>query len=156
MWAVTATEYALRNAANLNFLREAFDIAEKRRLKGIMITIQANPWDLIPAEHLTGFEDFIKLLEARTREFKKPVVLVHGDSHYFRIDKPLPSLLPSEALLKDVSYILPWDSNRPRLENFTRVETFGHPNAHWIKVTIDNSDPNVFKFEQMIVKENRD
>jgi hypothetical protein len=39
--------------------------------------------------------------------FKKPVVLVHGDSQYFRIDKPLV------------------DSQGRRLKNFTRLETFG-------------------------------
>jgi hypothetical protein len=28
------------------------------------------------------------LLREETVAFRKPVVLVHGDSHYFRIDKP--------------------------------------------------------------------
>ena len=50
---------------------------------------------------------------------------MHGDSHYFRIDKPFQ------------------DAQGRRLENFTRVETFGDNQAngindvHWLKVLVD-------------------
>ncbi|MDP2904453.1 MAG: metallophosphoesterase [Methylovulum sp.] len=148
-------EYKLRNAANLKWLRRSFAIATNANSAGIMVTIQANPWDFIPATGLTGFEDFLVALEEETRKFGKPVVLVHGDSHYFRIDKPLPSALPSEVINTDFPFIMTWDSAEPRLENFTRVETFGNPNTHWVKATIDKNDPNVFSFEQMIVEKNR-
>jgi hypothetical protein len=148
-------EFQLRNAANLEFLRESFEIAKERKSPGVMISIQANPWDFIPATGLTGFEDFLVLLGEKTREFGKPVVLVHGDSHYFRIDKPLPSKLPSEVIGTEFPFILPWDSAELRLENFTRVETFGNPNTHWVKATIDVKNPNVFTFEPMIVEKNR-
>ena len=39
-------------------------------------------------------------------------------------------------------------------ENFTRVELFGYPEAHWVHALIDPSDPNVFSFRPQIVKEN--
>ena len=149
------TEYAARNAANLAWLHEAFALAVQKHSLGIFITIQAHPWDLIPAERLTGYEDFLVALERETRAFKKPVVLVHGDSHYFRIDKPLPSALPSQVQNTALPFILPVESEEPRLTNFTRVETFGHPNSHWVKVTIDQNNPNLFSFEAMIVKKNR-
>jgi hypothetical protein len=74
-------------------------------------------------------------LEQETVAFGKPVVLVHGDSHYFRIDKPL-------------------TRGGRRLENFTRVETFGNPDVHWLRVTVDPNDPNVFTFRQQIVRNN--
>jgi Calcineurin-like phosphoesterase len=148
-------EYQARNTANLEFLSESFALAAKRKSPGIMIVIQANPWDFIPAENLTGFEDFLKLLEQKTRAFGKPVVLVHGDSHYFRIDKPFPSKLPSEVIGTDFPFIMPWELAANRLENFTRVETFGNPNTHWVKATVDVKNPNVFTFEPMIVDKNR-
>jgi hypothetical protein len=44
-------------------------------------------------------------------------------------------------------------SNR-RIENFTRVETLGYPDVHWIHVTIDDNDPNVFSFRPRIVANN--
>ena len=36
-----------------------------------------------------GFQDFLVALRDATIAFRKPVAYVHGDSHYFRIDKPL-------------------------------------------------------------------
>ena len=73
--------------------------------------------------------------------YDKPIVFVHGDSHFFRIDKPLPVRAQGSPVL-------------PSLENFTRVETFGSPNHHWVEATIDRADPNVFKFRQRIVSAN--
>ena len=69
--------------------------------------------------------------------FPRPVLLVHGDSHIFRIDKPLLS------------------SNTGRIiENFTRVETFGTPDVHWVRVIADLNDPNIFTFRPEIVEKN--
>ena len=79
----------------------------------------------------------MELIERETLDFKGPVVLVHGDSHYFRIDKPLVG-----------------SRTRRRIENFTRVETFGDPDAHWVRVTANPRDPDVFTFQPEIVKGN--
>ncbi len=147
-------EYAQRNAANLQWLQESFALATEKHAAGVMLFIQANMWDFIPAANLTGYEDFIVALEAETKSFGKPVVLVNGDSHYFRIDKPLPAKLPSEVKDTEFPFIMPWESGTPRLHNFTRVETFGNPNSHWIKATIDKDDPSVFSFEEQIVEKN--
>ncbi len=35
-----------------------------------------------------GFHDILSKLRSMTIAFERPVVLVHGDSHYFMIDKP--------------------------------------------------------------------
>jgi hypothetical protein len=147
-------EYELRNAANLQWLQDSFAMAEEQHAAGVMIFIQANVWDFIPAAFLTGFEDFIVTLTAETKAFGKPVVLVHGDSHYFRIDKPLPSALPSQVKDTEFPFITPWESATPRLHNFTRVETFGNPNSHWVKANIDSHNPSVFSFEEEMVKKN--
>jgi hypothetical protein len=70
-------------------------------------------------------------------------VLVHGDSHYFRIDHPLQDPLGR------------------RLENFTRVETFGDNQANgnndvqWVKALIDPQSRDVFAFLTQIVPANR-
>lgn len=68
---------------------------------------------------------------------------VHGDSHYFRVDKPLQ------------------DSQSRRIENFTRVETFGdHPengnnDVAWLKVDVDPRSREVFSYQPQIVPANR-
>ena len=77
------------------------------------------------------------MLEAETIVYGRPVALVHGDSHYFRIDKPL----------------IGTRSGR-RVENFTRVETFGENDNHWLHVAVEPQSPNVFVFDQRIVEAN--
>ena len=124
-------EFRLRNSACNAFMRESFDLARDNGNHGIMITIQANPKFEATPDERTGFNDFLTVLLEKTLDFNKPVVLVHGDSHYFRIDKPL--INPS--------------SNR-RVMHFTRVETFGAPDVHWIRATVDADNPNLFSFEQ--------
>ncbi len=134
-------EYVERNAANLAWLKDSFDQAKRNRQAAIVLTIQANPNFDRPANHpeRTGYNDFLAALETETLAFQRPVVLVHGDSHYFRIDKPL---IRSQG--------------GRRVENFTRVETFGSPDVHWIRGIVDPKDSDFFQFEQEIVPENRE
>ena len=86
-----------------------------------------------------GFTNFLRALREETIAFRGPVVLVHGDSHYFRIDKPLQ------------------DAQGRRLENFTRLETQGdnaqngNNDVHWTKVTVDPRSDEVFSFQQQVV-----
>jgi hypothetical protein len=132
-------EFAERNRANLAWLKDSFTLAARDNRSAIMIIIQANPRLEAPPgqRERAGFNDFIRLLERETISFHKPVVLVHGDSHYFRIDKPM---IGSQS--------------KRRIENFTRVETFGNPDVHWLRVTVDPHDPQLFTFRQQIVEKN--
>lgn len=136
---VDEPEFAWRNAANIAWIRDAFAVATLNRARAIMLIMQADPhFDLAATNVLRrGFNEMLGVIEDETMAFAKPVVLVHGDSHYFRIDQPLKSSV----------------SHR-RIENFTRVETFGNPDVHWVRVTIDPDDPNIFRFERQMVRKN--
>ena len=139
--AAHPAEYGPRNQANLFWLRAAFAVAKKQGFRAVMLIMQANPhFDDKKRKPNDGFTDTLAALERETLNFPGQVVLVHGDSHYFRIDKPLVRA-----------------QNNPegaRVENFTRVETFGPPDVHWIRATADPKDPMVFQFEQRIVEKN--
>jgi hypothetical protein len=130
-------EYAARNAATNDWLRGTFARAREEQHRAVMLIIQANPGFELPAAQRTGFNEFLAALEAETLAFAGPVVLVHGDSHYFRIDKPLLGT-----------------RSRRRIENFTRVETFGENDNHWLHVTVEPTSPNVFVFDQRLVAAN--
>jgi hypothetical protein len=140
-------EYVERNQANLAWLQQGFSHAKATNSRAIMIMQQANlfpefaPFPGTPKEP-SGYTDIRAQLQKETMAFGKPVVLVHGDSHFFRIDKPLsPRRVRGSAVT-------------PELENFTRVETFGTPYHHWVHVTADANDPNVFTFRPRIVEAN--
>ncbi len=133
-------EFKPRNVANLFWLRAAFAVAKQKRFRGLMLVMQANPgFETKKRPAADGFGEMLALLEKETMSFPGQVVFVHGDSHYFRMDKPL---IPA--------------GNREgaRLENFTRLETFGPPDPHWVRATVDPKNPMVFLFEQRIVPEN--
>jgi len=134
-------EETARKAANFRWLDEGFDYAKRTRAKGVMIVWQADP-NFNNEQHLTNPHDwdaygaYVDKLRSLTEAFDGQVVLVHGDSHYFKMDKPINR------------------SSGGVLTNFTRVETFGARNTHWVAARIDGRDPNVFAFEPRIVSGN--
>ena len=132
--AADDAEVAARSAATLAWMHAAFDLAEQTGAPGVFLTMQANPGleFILGGVDRTGFEALLAQLEQRVIAYGKPVVLAHGDSHYFRIDTP--------RLVQ-----------QPFLPNFTRVETYGAANVHWIRVTVDPKSDAVFSFRQEIV-----
>jgi hypothetical protein len=42
-----------------------------------------------------------------------------------------------------------------RIENFTRLEVFAQTDVHWVKVSVDSKDPDVFSFTPQIVEANK-
>lgn len=137
--AAKPSEYEPRNAANLFWLHAAFAVAREQKFRAVLLVMQANP--RFDSKKADGFTDTKAALEEESIAFPGQVILVHGDSHYFRIDKPL---VPA--------------TNNPegsRLTNFTRVETFGPPDAHWVRATADPANDMVLSFEQRIVAANK-
>src|SRR5215813_1335621 len=97
-------EYAARNAANIAWMQATFHAAQTRHSAAIMFVTQGNPgWDLSDGTRAPlrdpktlrqtdgqpdGYHDFLVALRDEVIAFQKPVAYVHGDSHYFRVDKP--------------------------------------------------------------------
>jgi hypothetical protein len=140
-------EAAERTTADIAWMRQGFALAQTNNSRAIMILQQANifpdilPFTGDPAAKVDGFADLRAALVKELQAYDKPVVLVNGDSHYFRIEKPFMRRVAGAA-------------GDPLIENFTRVETFGDPFNHWVHVTVDANDPNVFTFRQRMVPAN--
>jgi hypothetical protein len=152
-------EYFWRNHADIVWMEDTFANAVARGSAAIMFISQADPgWDLSDGTRAPlrnpktlaetdgqpdGFQEFLLALRAQVIGFRKPIAWVHGDSHYFRVDKPFQ------------------DSLGRRLENFTRVETFGDNQANgdndvnWLKVLVDARSREVFQYQAQIVPGNR-
>jgi hypothetical protein len=97
-------EYAARNAADIAWMQDAFKAAKADGSAALMVIAQADPgWDgsdvtraplrnpKTLAENdgaADGYMDFLLALRDEVVAFRKPVAYVHGDSHYFRIDRP--------------------------------------------------------------------
>jgi hypothetical protein len=152
-------EWAARNNANILWMQQTFDLARMKRAAAIMFISQGDPgWDLSDGTRAPlrdpktlaetdgqpdGFQGFLAAFRDEVVGFRRPVAYVHGDSHYFRIDRPL------------------LDAKGRRLENFLRVEIFGNNAAngnndvHWVRVFVDDRTREVFAFQPQIVPANR-
>ncbi|MFR9775600.1 hypothetical protein ACL02O_06025 [Micromonospora sp. MS34] len=129
-----AAEYAGRNAADLDWLERGFAAAGATHSAAVMIVVQADMWSA--GDPTTHFADLKTRLARLSIGFAGQVVLVNGDSHFLQIDKPLT------------------DRAGQTIENFTRVQTFGSDQNHWVGATVDPRDPDVFTFHQHIVAAN--
>jgi hypothetical protein len=133
-----------RNQANVAWLHEAFVVARQNNLRGVLLALQADMFaSPLREARLDGYSSFLTALESEVDAFGKPVVLVHGDSHHFRIDQPF--LQP----------IAPNGTRTQRQTNFARVETFGSPDVHWVRGIVDEENPELFSFVPEIVEANR-
>ena len=146
-WSVEATTGAQTSnpvggvrQAIITWMRQSFELARQESLPGVVVVIHANPrWERFNrGDPNSSFSAFLEALYSEAEAFDGPVLLLHGDTHTFRVDKPLSNRMTGEMLT-----------------NFTRVETFGHPNMHWVLITASSEDVDRFDIQPMIVKQNR-
>lgn len=151
-------EQAEREKANLAWVKKAFDAARAPDVPGLVLITQANvqfenKWtpslreryvravagaDVPKEVKPTAYDPYVDLLTEEMETFKKPVLFIHGDTHLYRINKPLIS-----------------KKTKRFFENFTRLEVFGDPESHWVRVTVDRSKPGLFMLEPEIVPGNK-
>ncbi|MEA2764523.1 MAG: hypothetical protein QOK07_927 [Gemmatimonadaceae bacterium] len=82
-----AQEQVSRARANQAWLEKTFAAAEQTHAPGIVLIFQADMWD--PAEPaLNGFDALVQQIGTLARSFGKPVLLLEGDSHVFKVDNP--------------------------------------------------------------------
>ena len=136
-------EYLERDAANVTWLEQSFTAAKAQNARGIVLVFQADPgFDLPETEdqdesqlpQFSGYRNFIAQVIKQTEGFDGQVLLVHGDTHFFKLDKPLYS--PTKVLA-----------------NLTRLQTFGSPNLHWVKVTVDLTSEALFTVQPVMVRQ---
>ncbi len=130
-------EFVERTDAVIIWMRQSFELARQESLPGVVVAIHANPrWERFNrGEPNPSFSTFLEALYSEAEAFDGPVLLLHGDTHTFRVDKPLSNNRTGEMLT-----------------NLTRVETFGHPHMHWVLITASSEDVDRFDIQPMIVK----
>lgn len=116
----------------LAWLRESFALARQEKHRGIVIVMQANPAFKRFRAGIAhgGYRSLLEALREEALNFPGQILLVHGDTHWQRIDQPLRHPVTGK-----------------KLSNFTRVETFGYPYMGWVKAFIDTESPALFRFE---------
>jgi hypothetical protein len=112
-------EARAREAAVTAWVEGLSAYARAKQAGGIVILGHANP--RFEDENARGFRLVKRALRALAKDFKGPVVFVHGDTHKFRFDQPL----------RDVGMIVP---------NFYRLEVYGAPDMYWVQLVVDHEN----------------
>ena len=131
-------EASARSAAGQAWIRAGFESTVSGGSKGIVVFFQADPnFDLYRLGVRNAHTDFLRTLEREAIAYRRPVLLIHGDTHVFRVDKAL----------------FASGDGKP-IENVTRLENFGARDVHWSRVTVDPTGPELFTFSPGIVAGN--
>ena len=110
-----------RTAALLDWMRDAFRIARERKLPALVLATHGNLW--------SGNGAYRQLLDSLAEEaqaYAGEVLVIHGDTHWFRFDQPLVDRRSGRAI-----------------PNVTRLEVFGSPFVDWVYVTVRTEDGRV-------------
>ena len=125
-------EFFARDAANVAWLNAGFDRAIAAKAKALVLAIHADMFKpgFFRAKKeafsgASGFKRFGDALIKKAAAFKKPVLLIYGDSHKYQITRPLPKKAP----------------------NVRALQVFGARQMHAVKVTVDTKKPEVFGIE---------
>ena len=113
-----ADEHARRSDAIEAWIVQSFAAARGSGARAIVVFMQGNPW-AAAGQPRRGFARMLGTLTSETRAFKGEVLLVHGDTHFYRVDQPL----------RD-------GAGGARVSNFTRVEVFGYPIMNWVRIRV--------------------
>lgn len=124
--ASSDAEQACRAAANRAWLEGAARLAGGAGRRGLVLAMQANPW---VASRDRAYDGLLAQLAAVAARLGRPVLLVHGDTHTWRVDRPLR------------------DGAGRRVENAVRLETYGSPTVGWVRVVVDPDDEGLFRIE---------
>ena len=131
MGKAPSAEFNTRNPIVIDWLKQGFAEARREKIAGIVVAMQGDPGFNAFAAGLAhaGYRELLNTLRDETLTYSGQVLLVHGDTHWNRIDHPLRRPGSSE-----------------KLANFTRVETYGSPFMGWTTISIGDEDPALFHF----------
>ena len=142
-----ADEVAARSAADLRWLDTAFKKATENADKALLITLQADMWDVDgkSAAHLSQYKQFIDRIAANSKAFGKPVLLINGDSHTYRSDNPLKQgaacAIETTPGIKTMACPADAYASQPNgydVANFHRLVVHGSTTPQeWIKLSVD-------------------
>ncbi len=137
-----SAEAARRNRANVAWIKETFAYAKAKGAKAVVIALQAGMFEDQRAREQFGNEVrgggegpywwIARQIQSGADAFGKPVLLINGDFHEFRVDKP---------------FTVSGGEEKPaQHDNITRLQVYGAPDLRAVRVTVDTDTPWVFGY----------
>ncbi|HXZ25654.1 MAG TPA: hypothetical protein VEI24_05475, partial [Nitrospiria bacterium] len=107
---------------------------------------------------LNGYDGFVQALAKYAADFRRPVLLLNGDSHLYHVDRPLDPADRTDCVDTSTTagytggaVLFPVHGTQP-VPNLTRITVQGSTNhpSEWLKLTIDPDSPAVFSWVNVI------
>jgi hypothetical protein len=123
-------EFFDREAANIAWLRDTFAKARQEGASALVIAMQADMFDGAGAKGRdeqpadASFGSIFEALVVEAAAFGRPVLLIYGDTHNFRVHTPF----------------------RTRAPALVGLAVFGADQMHAVEVGVDTDDPAIFSF----------
>ncbi|HQS27298.1 MAG TPA: hypothetical protein PKX95_08665 [Limnohabitans sp.] len=119
-------EFFHRDAANVAWIKDTFAVASEQKIDLLVFAFQA---DVFEARNIyedfpswSGFRKSIaETLLPLAQQWGKPVLIIHGDSHRFKVDQP-------------------FTLNRKPLTNITRIIVPGQTDVRAVKVNVQGAN----------------
>lgn len=115
----SVAEFAAREEANIAWLRETFAQARTRGDVALVLAMQADTFFGKPGPD-SGFTRWLAALTEEVALWRKPVLLIQGDTHVYRVDRPLRQ------------------ADGTPLANLLRVVVPGEPRADAVLIEVDD------------------
>lgn len=132
-------EFFARDKANIAWTYDSFAKAKSDGAKAVVVAVHAEVFDAKTDDadfpRHSGHADWAAALIEAAERFGGPVLLIHGDSHVFTIDRP---------------FTKRQDGRRRRIESITRLEVFGEREMHAVEVTVDTGNAYPFAFRPIM------
>lgn len=133
--AADDNEAISRIAATIDWLKQGFEQAQSS--DAIVVAIHGNPFGMSKKRArkypVRPYAEFLSTLTKAARDFDKPVLLIHGDTHDYKFDQPLE------------------DATGETLTNIYRLEGIGSPDIGWVEVTIKADMASPFTVKPVFV-----
>jgi len=126
--AAARQEFKERDIASSSWIADGFRWATATEKRGLVVFIHGDPLEGRDHDRKIGrgFKRTVAALTQGARRFDKPVLLVHGDFHDYKLDQPFT------------------DGSGRKINNLTRLEVLGAPYVWAVRIKIDPEDPALF------------
>jgi hypothetical protein len=122
-----------------------FQTAQDRAAQGVVLFIQADMWDGTTAA-LNAFPPLVTAIGTHALAFRKPVLLIVGDSHQYTVDNPYDPSSPLHGI----------HPGTPTVPNISRIIVQGSTDApdefEYLRLTIDPRSPSLLSWDRVVLE----
>ena len=133
-------EFQRRQAANLAWLQRTFATATRTRARAVVLAMQANMFvaRLFPESRVDGFDALVQRIAELARAFRRPVLLLQGDTHVYLTDHPLANGSPEHGVTT-------------RAPNVARIVVQGETADEWLRLRVKPGAGQPFSWQRVAV-----